>query len=129
MPLANGLSYPRQFTGRRGFSPIVARGMDLRQTIGPGRFTTTWFLGGFRLVGTTLNSSGARLGLCAVHLFQTGDDAEIAETVSDANGDYTFNIGTNAGNFYVVAYKPGSPDVAGTTLNTLVALENPTWPF
>ena len=34
----------------------------------------------------------------------------------------TFSIGSNAGFFYIVAYLVGSPDVAGTTVNTLVAV-------
>ena len=42
-----------------------------------------------------------------------------AAVESDANGNFTFNIGPNR-QFQLVAYHPGSPDVAGVTVNTLV---------
>lgn len=80
------------------------------------------FLGSFSIAGVTRNSAGVALGNCAVHLFQTGSDRELDETVSDGSGNFSFVIGFNSGNFYLVAYKPGSPDVAGTSINTLVAI-------
>ena len=99
----------------------------------------------FTISGQTLDGSGAPLAGCIVHLFYTDivgnnrfaasggvvpdlsdtSDVEVAQTVSDAGGNYSFNV--NAPNaapskYYVVAYLPGSPDVAGTTLNTLVGI-------
>lgn len=72
------------------------------------------------LAGVTKDSAGAILGSCVVQLFRTTDDAIIAETTSDpVTGAYSFSPGVG-GPFYVVAYKAGSPDVAGTTLNTLL---------
>jgi hypothetical protein len=41
--------------------------------------------------------------------------------LSDALGNFTFD-NPGSGPFYIVAYKVGSPDVAGTTVNTLTAL-------
>ena len=79
------------------------------------------FFGTFRITGSTLDSAGAALASCTVHLFEAATDTEVQETISNGSGVYTFNIGQNAGYFYVVAYKPGSPDVAGTTVNTLAA--------
>ena len=38
---------------------------------------------------------------------------------SDANGYYEFRTAIPAELYYVVAYKAGAPDVAGTTVNTL----------
>lgn len=72
----------------------------------------------FRLTGTTRDSGGAPLGNCKVSLFNTAD-VEIAETVSDGAGAFAFALGANSGTYYLVAYLPGSPDVAGTTRNTL----------
>lgn len=75
----------------------------------------------FSLSGVTRNQSGVALAGCTVHLFQTSTDTLIATTTSDGSGNYTFNPPNNSGTFYVVAYLPGTPDVAGTTVNTLTA--------
>jgi len=72
------------------------------------------------VVGITRDSTGAVLGSCAVNLFLTGGGILKAATVSDAAGDYRFDQ-PGSGPFYLVAYKSGSPDVAGTTVNTLIA--------
>lgn len=73
------------------------------------------------LSGVTRDSAGSILGNCIVDLFQTGGDIITQTTVSDENGSFTFaNPGT--GPFYIVSYKVGSPDVAGTTVNTLAAV-------
>lgn len=79
------------------------------------------FRGSFSINGITRDSTGALLGNCTTHLFQTGSDAEIAQDVSDGVGNYSFIFGFGSGNFYIVAYLSGSPDVSGTTLNTLTA--------
>ena len=85
-------------------------------------FKSPQFYGQFSISGVTRDGAGAALGNCLVHLFQTSFDIEVAETVSDGSGAFSFSIGNNAGFFYIVAYKAGSPDVSGTTLNTLVAV-------
>lgn len=72
------------------------------------------------MTGVTRDSAGAVLGSCAVDLFRTESDTKVAATVSDpTTGVYTFQI-LVGGPFYIVAYKAGSPDVMGTTVNTLV---------
>lgn len=72
------------------------------------------------LSGITKDSSGSILGSCVVQLFITANDLLVTETISDAStGSYSFNI-LVSGPFYIVAYKAGSPDVAGTTVNTLL---------
>lgn len=72
------------------------------------------------LSGVTRDGSGNPLGSCTVHLFQALNDTQISTTISDGSGNFTF-LPTASGPFYLVAYLPGSPDVAGTTVNTLVA--------
>ena len=72
----------------------------------------------FFLSGITRDSSGTVLPNCTVDLFQTGIDILAASTVSDATGNFTFYVRPNT-NFYALAYKAGSPDVMGTTVNTL----------
>jgi hypothetical protein len=71
------------------------------------------------ITGVTKDSTGAALAGCVVQLFRTADDVWRSETVSDANGVYVLypDVG---GPFYLVAYKAGAPDVAGTTVNTLL---------
>ena len=75
--------------------------------------------GGFsnhQLVGVTRDSSGAPLGFCRVDLCQ--GNIIINSLESDASGNFLFE-GPGSGPFFIVAYKQGSPDVAGTTVNTL----------
>ena len=72
----------------------------------------------FTITGTTKDSTGAALGVCTVDLFRTADDSVAARTVSDANGLYLIYASPSL-THYAVAYKIGSPDVAGTTVNTL----------
>lgn len=71
------------------------------------------------LVGVTKDAAGAALGACRVLLFQTADNVLAGETLSDGSGNYSFTMSRMAGPFFVVSYQAGSPDVAGTTVNTL----------
>ena len=76
----------------------------------------------WELSGVTRDSTGAPLGGCTVHLFYASNDQFISAQISDpTTGAFTFQIGNNAGPFYVTAYLAGTPDVAGTSLNTLLA--------
>jgi hypothetical protein len=73
-----------------------------------------------RVSGITRDSTGVVLANCDVHLFRTSDDLEIDQTTSDANGYYEFRSAIPVEQYYAVAYKVGAPDVAGTTVKTLV---------
>lgn len=68
--------------------------------------------------GVTRDLLNAPLGGVTVNLFDTGTQQLVLSTVSDVNGNYTFNV-TGQHTFWAIAYKPGSPDVFGTTANTL----------
>lgn len=72
-----------------------------------------------RIFGVTKDSTGAVLASCTVDLFRTVNDVRVDSLDSDAVGAYEFRVGLSTA-YYVVAYKAGSPDVAGTTVNTLV---------
>ena|SRR6266704_3044924 len=74
----------------------------------------------YKISGVTRDSLGNALGNCTVQLFYTATNILAAQTQSDASGNYAFSIGPSQA-CYIVAYLPGSPDVAGTTVNTLVA--------
>lgn len=73
-----------------------------------------------RIFGVTKDSAGTALASCTVDLFQTLDDKFIETQTSDASGNYEFRSPSLSTAYYVVAYKAGAPDVAGTTLNTLI---------
>lgn len=70
--------------------------------------------------GVTKDSQGAALGGCTIQLFRTSDDLFLGEVVSDGSGNYSITPTPNVGGpYYIVAYKAGGTDVAGTTVNTL----------
>ena len=71
------------------------------------------------LSGITKDSAGANLGLCRVLIFRTEDNSFVGETTSDAGGNWSISM-NKGGPFFAVSYLAGTPDVAGTTLNTLV---------
>lgn len=71
--------------------------------------------------GVTYSAVGVILGGCVVELYETATDLPLFKTTSDATtGAFTFTCARYApATHYMVAYKAGSPDVAGTTINTL----------
>ena len=113
MPIANGAR------GRPGILAVPGRGGRGGRG-GPFR-SPPFSTANTAISGVTKDSAGAALGSCVVELFQTGGDIITRRTVSDGSGNYRFD-NPGSGPFYIVAYKAGSPDVAGTTVNTLVAV-------
>lgn len=69
------------------------------------------------IVGVTRDSAGTALASCTVELFDARTGALVDRVTSDGSGAFTF--GASGGPYYIVAYKPGSPDVFGTTVATL----------
>ena len=70
--------------------------------------------------GSCVDSGGTAVANAIVQGFRTSDDAYVGQDVTRLDGTYTLATDTAAGTqHYLVAYKPGSPDVAGTTVNTL----------
>jgi hypothetical protein len=74
--------------------------------------------------GVTYDKSGTPLGGCTVQVFSVETPPVLrGAAVSLANGTYSIEVTAytvTALNFQAVAYLPGSPDVAGVTVNTLV---------
>jgi hypothetical protein len=68
--------------------------------------------------GQTLNSSGNPIGGCTVQLFNTATGLLVDTQTSDSSGNYKVTDPNNVACF-MVAYLPGSPDVAGTTIDEL----------
>lgn len=72
----------------------------------------------FIISGVTRDATGAALGNCIVMLFNQATKALEQTVTSDASGNYSFTVDKTA-SYFDVAYKAGSPDVFGTTANTL----------
>jgi hypothetical protein len=70
------------------------------------------------IAGKTRDRNGTAIGNVTVRAFRTADDVFVGETTSDFTGSFSVEVG--AGEHYLVGYKAGSPDIAGTTVNTLV---------
>ncbi len=71
--------------------------------------------------GITRDANDAVLPGVTVELFDTATDQKVLSAISDANGAYRFDV-TGGHTFYAIAYLTGSPDVAGTTVNTLTGV-------
>lgn len=68
--------------------------------------------------GVTIDQLGARLPFCTVHAFNSVTMTIVATTTSDANGNYSMDL--PAGNtYFLVAYLSGTPNLAGTSVNTI----------
>ena len=71
--------------------------------------------------GLCVDTSDAPLSGVDLHAFRTSDDAFAGyEVQSRTDGSYDLATNFPGVNHYVVAYLSGSPDRAGTTVNTLV---------
>ena len=76
------------------------------------------------IMGQCQNSGGTPLGGAVVQGFRTSDDYYVGETVTNDQGNYELACPQSPNDqHYLVAYYDASPDLAGTTVNTLV----PTW--
>ncbi len=74
-----------------------------------------------RIVGTCLDSSDVPVAGAIVQGFVTATDAYVGEVQSNTDGVYILMTERLTSTpHYLVAYKPGSPDTAGTTVNTLL---------
>jgi hypothetical protein len=97
-------------------APKTARPVPVRNFNGIPKTTADQ---DFTISGVTRDSTGAVLGNCVIDLFRTADDSVAARTESDGSGNYKIYASSEL-THYAVAYKAGSPDVAGTTVNTIV---------
>jgi hypothetical protein len=78
----------------------------------------------FVIAGITKDGTGSALGGCRVVALETGRLAVsgcpiVAETISDGGGNYSIEVPLNTA-YELIAYKPGSPDVAGITRSDVV---------
>jgi len=73
-----------------------------------------------KIIGYTLDSVGAPLGSCLIQGYLSSTEQFIGQTYSDTAGYYELTTAFAGQAHYIVAYKSGSPDVAGTSVNTLM---------
>lgn len=70
--------------------------------------------------GTCLDSLSVVVANATVQAFVTATDAFAGEVQGNTDGTYTLGVEQASSTpHYLVAYKVGSPDIAGTTVNTL----------
>lgn len=72
-----------------------------------------------RITGITKDSAGSPLAAATVRLFQTSDNAFLMQTTSAPDGTYEVGVKDSTTQCYLVAYKAGSPDITGATVNIL----------
>jgi hypothetical protein len=72
-----------------------------------------------KIIGTTRDANGNPLGSCVVRGFLTTTNQFVRQMTSDGAGYYEFCSENSGVSHYLVAYLVGSPDVEGTTVNTL----------
>lgn len=73
------------------------------------------------LAGVTRGTHGQPLGSVSVLVFDTTTDSLLGSGTSDSGGNYNITLSSSGHNLFAVGYLAGSPDLAGTTVNTLVA--------
>lgn len=91
----------------------------------PPRYGDVWYASGcngrLAIVGVTRNAYGSAVGGCTVKIFRTNTDELLSTVISDPNtGEYTITTPYYPDGHYLVVYKSGTPDMFGTTVNTLV---------
>lgn len=69
--------------------------------------------------GFTRDASGGVIAGVTVKLFLTATDVKQSETVSNADGLFVVSTAA-AGAHYLLFYKTGTPDISGTTVNTML---------
>lgn len=69
--------------------------------------------------GFSRDASGGVIAGVTVKCMLTATDTKQSEAVSDANGLFVVST-SEAGGHYLIFYKTGTPDISGTTVNTLL---------
>lgn len=71
------------------------------------------------IMGSCKDSGGSPVSGATVQCFLTANDNLVSEVTSNTNGTYEAPTVYPGAAHYLVAYRPGSPAIAGTTVNTL----------
>lgn len=96
------------------------KGANAPQSGGSNMTISAKFVGNFWIIGITKTESGTPLSGCKVSLFRSVDDLFLDTVTSGEDGSFQFIMSNDSYHaYYLVAYLTGSPDVAGTTVNSL----------
>jgi len=89
----------------------------IRPYVSPEPYQGTWSSEGspHSMSGVMRDYSGVPLGNCVVQLYRTNDKVFIEEAISDGDGNYLFTVDDGVTQFFVKAYKDGTPNVFGVT--------------
>ncbi len=71
------------------------------------------------IMGQCKDSGGSGVSGATVQCFLTATDALVSETTADTYGNYEAPTVYPGAAHYLVAYRAGSPDITGATVNTL----------
>lgn len=72
------------------------------------------------LRGTCVDASDVAVANAIVQGYKTSNDSYLGEVQANTDGSYSLGVEASmATTCYLLAYKAGSPDIAGTTVNTL----------
>lgn len=108
--------------------PLGVFGLDNAQRGGVYEVTDIGFGGAIRLyflVGQVVDANGNGVSGAAVNLFLSATFGLVSQTGCDASGNYVIGTPNIGATHFINAYLVGSPDTAGTTVNTLVPQSNP----
>ena len=76
----------------------------------------------YTLQGVCRDVNNAVVPSAVVKVFDTATDTLQGSDTTDGSGNYTVSLSID-GPLYAVAYHANAPDIAGTTLNTLMAVQ------
>ena len=74
----------------------------------------------YGITSVTRDVYGSPLPFCTVKLYRTSDDLLVYVSTSDGNGAFSVFTPYYPDAHFLVTYKVGTPDVFGTSVNTLV---------
>lgn len=72
------------------------------------------------IIGTARDANGNALSGVTTQLFRTSDNVYIYSVVTGGNGMYMFYVLDNTTQYFIRAYKDGTPNIFGTTDRNLV---------
>lgn len=112
MALCGDVTMPMDLFGQCGESSLSGRWSPV-QRASRGNGATKF------IRGVCKDSGGNTVSGAVVQGFLTATDTFVNETACDSFGNYELGTPYPGVAHYLVAYRAGSPDIAGTTVNTL----------
>lgn len=100
---------------------VIGRGMNTPDNYRSWNCNIAGYQSANFLIGTCVDASDVPVANAIVQAFVTATDAFEAQVNANVDGTYSVPVRqSKATPHYLVAYKAGAPDTAGTTVNTLL---------